>query len=322
MDLNKPRVAIYYWVIPATNYRNDGPPLFIHYNLRKILNGQDPLKNPDCMSDESGNVVHLAPTTKDTKSHGKFDLHVLIDHGEDALPVEQNFDYPHPNAYWVSDAHIGYEYRLKTAKKFDYVFCCQKRAMEEFIRDGVPAEKVFFLPHAVEPDCYRPCPVIEKWDWAFIGHMNSNFRIDLLDRFTREFSNFYLGWRNPSIPGYNVLEDAAHKFCQSRLVVSNSVKDDINMRTFETLACKKLLLTNAIPTLPDLFENGKHLVTYNTIDEAVEAARGLIANRDIRESIAEGGYNEVIAKHTYKHRALSMLKTCLNYEPKGELTVC
>lgn len=316
MDFTKPRVALYYWVIPQTGYRNDGPPLFLNYNMRKILEGVDPMKNPDVMSNDKGNVVHLWPTRKDTKSHGKFDLHILVDHGEDALPVEQDFDYPHPNAYWVSDAHIGYDYRFKTAKKFDFVFCCQRKEMEQFEKDGIPKEKLFYLPHTVEPDCYRPFPILERWDWAFIGHLNSNHRIDLMDRMCKEFPNYYLGWRNPSVTGHNVLEDVAYKFSQARIIVSDSVKEDINMRTFEALACKRLLITKWIPTLEELLQDGKHLVTYKSIDEAVDKVRFYLAHPEERNRIAEAGYNEVLAKHTYRHRALEILKICLNYVPE------
>ena len=309
MDFKKPRVAIYYYVLPSTGMRNDGPPLFLQGSLRRILNGKQDF------GDDSGNVVHLWPSST-SKDFGNFDLHIWPDHGEDALSVPTDWMPPSPNAYWVSDAHLGYDYRLKMAKKFDYVFCCQRKAMAEFERDGVSRETLHFLPHAVEPTAYYPMDIIEKWDWGFVGYLNCPERIDLLDRFCKEFPNFYLGWRNAQAPGYNVLEDAAKKFCQSRIIPNHTVRDDApTMRFFEAMACKRMFLTNDLPTIGELFENGKHLVTYKSIDEAVDLARGLLSDTERREAIAEAGYKEVISKHTYDHRALELLKVCLNYSP-------
>lgn len=316
MDFSKPRVAILYHVLPSTGMRNDGPPLFLQGAFRRILNGKQDFGN------DSGNVVHLWPG-KTTKDFGNFDLWVWPDYGEDALGVATDWMPPSPNAYWVSDAHLGYDYRLKMAKKFDYVFCCQRRAMAEFERDGVPREKLFFLPHCVEPTAYFPHDIIEKWDWSFIGHLNCPERIELLDRFCKEFPNFYLGWRNSQAPGYNVLEDAARKFSQSRIIPNMTVKDDApTMRFFEAMACKRLFLTNDLPTIGELFESGKHLLTYRSIDEAVSITKALLVDHGLREKIAQAGYDEVMAKHTYNHRALEILKKTINYEPKGELISC
>lgn len=317
----KPRVAIYYYVLPTTGMRNDGAPLFCNYNLRKILNGcktmEETRKN---MGNEHENVRHLWPHG-DTSKFGLYDLHLLVDHGEDVLNVPLDFQYPHPNAYWTSDTHLGYDYRLETAKKFDFVFCAQKRAMQEFIRDGVDPKKVFWLPHAVEPDCYKPYPIIEKYDWSFIGYMNCPERVELLDRFCREFPKWYIGWRQPEWPGYNVLDDVARKFSQAKIIPNRTIKDDISMRVFEALATKRFLLNNALPTLPELLEPGKHLVTYQSVDEAVSLAKEFLADDDRRNAIAQAGYEEVLAKHTYRHRVETILKTCLDYSEKGE-TVC
>jgi hypothetical protein len=314
MDFSKPRIAIYYYVLPSTGMRNDGPPLFLQGAFRRLLNGVQDFGKDD------GNVVHLWPTNS-PKDFGTFDLHVWVDHGEDALSVPTDWMPPSPNAYWCSDAHLGYAYRLKMARKFDFVFCAQKRAMAEFERDGVPKEKLFFLPHAVEPSCYKPYDIIEKWDWAFVGYLNGPERIDLLDRFCKEFPNFYLGWRNAQAPGWNVMEDAARKFCQAKLIPNRTISDDIPMRVFEALACRRVLLTNAIPTLGDLFENGKHLVTYQTTDEAVSLAKDLLRSDAMRAVIADDGYREVLAHHTYDHRAKEMLKTTIGYQAEIKETI-
>lgn len=317
MDFNKPRVALYYYVVPSTGMRNDGACLFMNYNLRKLLDGKDALVDNKFMQDQS-NVHHIQPNMP-RSGLGNFDLNILIDHGEDGINVPLDFEIPHPNAYWIADSHLGYDYRLTRAKQFDFVFASHKPSIERFIKDGIDPSKIRYLPWAAEPACYKPISIIEKYDWCFIGHLNNQFRIDLANRFCREWplgSHGYLGWRMGEFPGHNVLEDVAKKFSQSRIVLNESILDDVNMRSFEALACKRLLLTEDVPGVRDHFEDGKHLVLFRTIDEAVEKTRWYLQDEVGRNKIAEAGYNEFISKHTYMHRTKEILKVCIGYEEK------
>lgn len=319
MDFKKPRVAMWYYIVPQTNYRNDGACLFVTYNLRKLLDGDDCLKDHSLMKKDTGNVTHVQPN-EPHKLLGNFDLHILIDHGEDALGVP-DFVVPHPNIYWIADSHLGFDYRLQRAKQFDRVWASHKPSIPKFIEGGVDPAKISYMPWAAEPECYQPYPIIEKYDWCFIGHLNNQFRIDLIDRFVKEWplgSHGYVGWRMAEILGHNVLEDVAKKFSQSRIVLNESILDDLNMRTFEALACKRLLLCEDVPGVRDHFEDGKHLVLFKTIDEAVDKAKWLLKDDAYRAMVAEAGYREFLSKHTYMHRTKEILKQCLNYEIKEE----
>jgi hypothetical protein len=267
--------------------RNDGPPLYWKRCGEELLGRE--------------NAVHLIPDGN-WADHGKFDVNFWVDWGDDALMP--NLPYkpvtpPNPNVYVTSDTHLGYDYRLSMARQFDLVFCNQKRAVEEFIRDGINPDRVFWLPHAVEPLAYPTKEIIKKYDVAFIGNIGSWGRVDFLDRMFREFPNFFYGKR--------LFEEAADVFCSSRIVLNISIGDDVNMRVFEALATKSLLLTNELPTLPDLFRDGVHLVTYKTHDEAVEKAKYYLAHENEANAIAERGYSEVMGKHTYMHRLKMVL---------------
>lgn len=337
MDFKKPRVAIYYDVLPQTNWRNDGGSLFLSYNLRKILNGDDCSKDHKLISNDSGNVVHLSPLTP-TKYHGHFDLHILCDYGEDGLNIPIDWTIPHPNAYWVADSHLGYDYRLKRAKEFDHVFVSHSPTIERFIADGIDPLKIHYMPWAAETDVYKPHPIIEKWDWAFIGYPNNDFRIDLIDRFVKEFglgdTKGYLGWRMGQYQGYNVLDDCAKKLSQARICINESIKDDLNMRQAEIMACKKLLLTEWIPAIDDFFIDGEDLVTFKTIDEAIEKARYYLSHPEERERVANAGYEKFLKGWTYDIRTQAVLDVCLEgwrsscpnvpacapeYDPRGSL---
>ena len=291
--MSKLRIASYY---ENRLGRNDGNPLYMFNAFRQI---------PEV---ESGHMVPFGDVTK----FGTWDLHFEADWGEDALkgilpyvPV----NIPSPSVFWHSDTHLGYDWRLEKARRTDFNFVCQKRAQEEFTRDGIP--NVIWMPHAVEPMAYPYLPAIKKHDLCFIGHINSENRIEALDRMFKEFPGFFYGQR--------LFEQAAEKYCQSKICFNVSIGDDINMRCFEVMSTKSFLLTNWIPTLGELFEDGKHLVTYKTLDEAIDKAKYYLTHDDERDAISQAGFDEVRAKHTFLHRARTVLDVCLpGWETKKE----
>ena len=288
-DDKKPRIAIYY----DNRYgRNDGPPLYYWNQMKKL--GMD--------------VHHFIPEGDITKKYGKFDLHFWVDWGEDALGLT-NWEIPDDGGkkiYVASDTHLDDGYRLRKAEKYDFVYFNQKRAFEEY--KSKPGQGVGWLLHAFEPMAYDKQEILKKYDVCFIGHVqeqpsfNGFSRTEFLDRMFKEFPNFYFGTRMPGFPAHNMFEDAALKFSKSKIVLNISAKDDINMRVFETLGTGGFLLTNWIPTINEVFKEGVHLVTYKTLDEAVEKAKYYLEHDDEREAIAEAGYQEAHTHHKYENR--------------------
>lgn len=276
--------------------RNDGPPLY-YWNVMKNKLKWD--------------IVHLLPVGDTTKDAGPMDYHWWIDWGEDALG-QTDFKIPNDGGkkiYVSSDTHLDDGYRLRKAKEFDYVFFNQQSAVKAY------KGKSYWLPHAFEPQAYPNITTLKKYDVAFIGHMqldapnyNSMSRVRALDRLFRQFPNFYYGSRHPQFPTKNLFEDAAKRFSEARIVFNISIKDDINMRVFEAMGTGSFLLTNYLPTLGDLFKDGKHLVTYDSYDDMIDKAKYYLEHEKEREKIAEAGYKEVIKKHTYQNRIETIAK--------------
>lgn len=301
--------------------RNDGPPLYYYNRLKKLPNTE---------------VLHLLPDG-DTSRFGKFDYHWWVDWGEDAVIGRQKaLQLSLPNdggktIYIASDTHLDDGYRFEKAKQFDYVFFNQKHATEEYLRHNLTAwlwdqgehrdgQPVHYLPHAAEPLAYPHFEILKKYDICFIGHMQEYHkgnginvaRIDALDYMLRKFPNFYYGSRHPAWPDKNIFEDAAKKFCQSRIVFNISIGNDTNMRFFETLVTGSFLLTNKIPELKNVeaygFKDGTHYVSYNSLEDAVEKAMYYLKNEDEREAIAKAGYEQALKTGTYQSRIDEVLK--------------
>lgn len=310
--------------------RNDGNPLYVQACLKRmqyyigIYGGLGPNAelapwfangNPDLAAQESAKnfwdsekslleVDHLYPTG-DLSPFGSYDLNIHVDWGEDGLTgilPYQPIDTPKPMAYWASDTHLGYDYRLSMAKKADYVFCAQKQAVLDMKRDGI--ENPIWLPHAVEPQAYPKFDLLtKKYDICFVGHISSKNREDALDRMFKEFPNFYYGQR--------LFEEAARKYAESKIVFNIAMKEDVNMRCFETLATGSFLLTDWVPSIDELFEDGKHLVLYRSMDECIEKAKYYLSHDEERERIAQAGYEHVMKNHTIQHRVNVILNTHL-----------
>lgn len=320
------RIANYY---EARLGRNDGNPLYVQACLKRmqyhgsVLSGQP---NEALKSWFSGDmdersltsakdlfekhkqtieIDHIYPVG-DLSPYGTYDLNIHVDWGEDGLvgilPYSP-IDTPHPMAYWASDTHLGYDYRLAMAKRADFVFCAQKRAVEKMKNDGIA--NPIWLPHAVEPQAYPKFDLLTKtYDVCFVGHLNSENRIDALDALLQEFPNFYYGQR--------LFDEAARKYAESKVCFNISMLDDINMRTFEVMATGSFLLTNWIPTIEELFEDGKHLVLYRSEEEMIDKAKYYVAHDDEREKIAQAGYEEVMKNHTIQNRVNRILDEYMN----------
>ena len=79
-----------------------------------------------------------------------------------------------------------------------------------------------------------------------------------------------------------------------------------NMRMFEVTGLGRCLLTDKGSNLASLFEEGVEMVTYSSLDEAIENAQYLLENDSVRVEIAKAGQKRTLKEHTLKHRCLEM----------------
>jgi len=142
-------------------------------------------------------------------------------------------------------------------------------------------------------------------DVAFVGFLTFPQRMAFLDAVFQGVT------RMGRMPWYAIrfFEAAAQVYTRARIVLNHAVQQDVNMRVFEVLATRAFLLTPDVPGLRDLFQDGVHLVTYKDGDVAdcLEKIAYYLDRDDEREQIAEAGYQEVLAKHTIRHRVDQIL---------------
>jgi hypothetical protein len=75
-----------------------------------------------------------------------------------------------------------------------------------------------------------------------------------------------------------------------------------NLRMFEATGIGTCLLTDDGNNINDLFEPGKEIVTYSSVDEAVEKVAYLLDHEDERAEIARAGQKKTLMDHTIFNR--------------------
>ncbi|MHB8421932.1 MAG: CgeB family protein [Leptospirales bacterium] len=204
-------------------------------------------------------------------------------------------------ACYLIDTHLHPERHLEMSRPFDVVFLAQKSFVDSFsAKLGKP---VFWLPLACDPEMHTPVPVQEEWDLVFAGSIQSPLQ-DRARRLKR------LGLRFSVRSERVFLKEMSRFLSSGRILFNASVRNDLNMRVFESLAIGKCLLTDDAPGLSDLFEGGRDLMVYDD-RTLVETARFLLENPEVRQKIAMSGRKKVLELHTYLDRAVQ-LKTTLS----------
>jgi glycosyltransferase involved in cell wall biosynthesis len=87
-----------------------------------------------------------------------------------------------------------------------------------------------------------------------------------------------------------------------------------NLRLFETTGVGSFLLTDNLPGIDELFEVGKEVETYDSIDECVDKIKYYLLNEEERENIAKAGQIRTLRDHTYEKRIEKLFEFFVRYE--------
>ena len=184
------------------------------------------------------------------------------------------------------------------ALHYDVVFAAQREYVQHLRDTG--SRHVFWLPLGCCPDMHHPVEAAEDHDVVFVGGTSAPVhteRARLIEVLNQHFSVLSL----EHVHG----EDMCRAFCRGRLAFNHSAVEDLNMRVFEAMAMGRPLLTNrdSVPNgLLDLFEDGKHLIVYDSDEDLVQKVYRFLEDEAPRTAVARAGREEVLAKHTYRHR--------------------
>ena len=225
--------------------------------------------------------------------------------------------------YWAIEDPVGFNKTLPLAQKADFVFTTTQECIPRYRLYGINARLLLF---ACSPEFHHA------------GQFNAEYDIDLalaasfyfwearmrgydiiLDAAKESGGSLKVwgaGWlRKPGqdrlgnpeyYRGYLPNEQLPDLCASAKIILgiqgNNSSLTQTSMRPFEVLGCRGFHLTQWTKATVNLFEDGKHLVTAFTREEALDKIRFYLAHPDERSKIALQGQQYVYAHHTYEHR--------------------
>ena len=186
---------------------------------------------------------------------------------------------------------------LRSIKCWSHILTVDETDVEEIKKHG--CENVDYISGWVDEKTFHPIDLPIKFEFQFIGfpHIHRQPSIEYLKEHLGMVANHY-----------HTVKDYVGGINESKILIGlPSVFKGFTQRVTETLACGKVLLYPALPEyLPKsraLFEDKKHIVFYNNLEEAVELAQYYSINDSERQKIEKASLEEILDKHTIRKRA-------------------
>lgn len=97
-------------------------------------------------------------------------------------------------------------------------------------------------------------------------------------------------------------------------ITSKPIKTGLPLRIFDILACQGFLITNFQAEIPEYFEEGVDLVTYDSIPDLIEKVDYYLNHDEERLQIARNGYEKVKNHYSYIHCLNQMIRIAWNLQ--------
>lgn len=199
--------------------------------------------------------------------------------------------------WWMND--LKHPIKLIENKiNFDHIFLCNEEYFEDY-------KEQFKVPITYMPQCglnsdNKYCRKID-WDVLFIGNISSKQyhfnRTEILTKIGEEF-NLKIINGEKSTTDQNLL----YKNTKFNLSISAPFKTVTSNRLYNILASGGFCLVSWFPGIGKLFENKKHLVWFETPEEAIKLIEYYNINPKEYKYIKEEGHKLYLEKHTAQHR--------------------
>lgn len=146
---------------------------------------------------------------------------------------------------------------------------------------------------------------------------DSDLRAKCVNAFTKKFGNKFAvygtNWdRTPSFRGYLPYYDQNKIYNGSRIALSvnhfNNIRKYFSDRQLLTTGSGTMSLCHYIPGLEDYFENGKEVVWFKTIPEALNKAAYYLKHPKEADEIGRRGAEKVLKEHSYLVRVMELSK--------------
>ncbi|MBN1980902.1 MAG: glycosyltransferase family 1 protein [Chitinivibrionales bacterium] len=279
-------------------------------NLRSATETDTPLHPDDTICDFFTDPSRVAGYVQECVL--RFNPDILIQ-GDDSTPLI-HCGIEHltiPKLWYAVDTHIHAWHRYY-ASLFDFVLYAHARFETEI--------SAYQKNYAWLPLCFRKDTPYAAWSQrtiaaSFVGTLDANRnpqRIEFLNQL-----------KTLGVDIFCTSGDYVPIYSNSKVVINQSVKGDLNYRFFEGIGCGALLLHDITDYhIVCGLEEGKHFLIYHTPAEAADMVRWALSHEREAEEIALRGYQEVRQAHRIQHRAEVLLShiTRLTNQKQTQMT--
>ena len=233
---------------------------------------------------------------------------------------------------WSYDSALRFSNVLKGGKYYHIFYTYEPTDIQGLRKYGIQAN---FLPMAYDPDThFKLEDETYSRDISFVGVLNTYpTRKKILELIISRHKNLDLEiwgtawtWYNPflqyeykikrralgkHIHNYNIPPEEVNKVYNATKICLNihhrQSKEGVNPRTFEIIGAGAFQLIDYKKELEDMFDIGREIVCYKNEADLLDKIEYYLENEDERNKIARRGHEIVKKKHTYKHRAETIL---------------
>lgn len=233
-----------------------------------------------------------------------------------------------PGSHWLLVGQIASPLAERAdLRPFDLMLSSLPNFVERFRNAGIRAElfRLGFDPIVLEKLNAEPCIESDREiDVSFVGTLSSHHadRIAWLESVCRTLPVQVWGNGIEELPENSAIRrayrgpawgiDMYRVHQRSRISLNHHIglsgEYANNMRLYESTGCRTMLLTDAKENLGDMFEVGREVVAYSSVDDCVEKIRYYLAHSGQRESIAAAGQERTLRDHTYRQRMEQLVK--------------
>lgn len=207
--------------------------------------------------------------------------------------------------YWDFDVDNGRQGKAEQLAKqigFDIIFHANKLYSDYFKKF---AARSVFLPYAFDDEHFKKLKIKKRHDTVIIGTPYPQRRqyVKKLKKMGADVEFINGVYREDFVRALNEVK------VHLNLNIYGPGGDGLLVgRVWETIGCGTFLLTQRKDFIEDFFENGKHLVLFDSEKECSEKIKYYLEHESEREKIARQGYEFGLEHHTYLARAKKIIE--------------
>ena len=188
-------------------------------------------------------------------------------------------------------------------------------------------KNINYLPHFVNFDIYKDMDVEPEFDVMFAGRLDTDYRLSFFEELITKLPNLKIAWyaidkhyedakKRSKYPELITLcyqgfidneEDMAKAINNANIVFNMNSQgiSSLNYRTFQTVACKRLMLSDFREELA-LFDG--HLPFYEDFSDLIFKIESYLEDKDAYKRVVDECYNIAKISHNSKDCTRYMLK--------------